>query len=150
MFKNEGEYADAMRNGRVFNNGGWICKFDQDVLRDSDEYSPFVCMSVDISEGYTNMWAAMGKAWIVNDEIFEIFKDNPELEVDTKVFVKHSKDASWAPRHFMKWSGVGDIVTFCNGDTSFTQNPNEKHGWSWDYWKIAEGEHKGKTNVTGE
>ncbi len=72
-FKSEGEYADAMRNGRVFNNGGWVCKFDQDVLRSSGAYSPFVCMTRDLGEEYEDRWVPMDNTWKVNGEIFEIF-----------------------------------------------------------------------------
>ncbi len=147
MFKNEGEYADAMRNGRVFNNGGWICKFDQDVLRDSKAYSPFVCMTGDINEECNNRWVPMDNTWKVNDEIFEIFKDNPELEVDTKVFVKDSGQNFWFKRHFKEWNG-SKIVCFGQGDTSFTESDPTDTG-SWDLWKIAEGKHKDETNVMG-
>ncbi len=135
MFKSEGEYADAMRNGRVFNNGGWICKFDPDVLRDSGAYSPFVCATGDINEEYKNRWVAMDNTWRVNDKIFEVFKNNPELEVDTKVFVKEVKKNDWLPRHFMKWDNNGDMVCFSNGDTSFTET--NENGTSWKCWKVA-------------
>ncbi len=146
MFKNEGEYADAMRNGRVFNNGGWICKFDQDVLRDNKAYSPFVCMTGDLNEECNNRWVPMDNTWKVNDEIFEIFKANPDLPVDTKVFVREFGHHVWVKKHFSKWNG-NTIVCFANGDTSFTKSADSDT--EWEFWKIAEGKHKDETNVTG-
>ncbi len=72
--------------------------------------------------------------------------NTPTLEVDTKVFVKEIKGNNWLPRHFMKWDV--DMVCFANGDSSFTET--SKEGTTWKFWKIADGEQEGKTNLIGE
>ncbi len=135
MFKNEGEYADAMRNGRVFDNGGWICKFDQDVLKESRVYSPFVCRSVDGQEMLGEKWLAMDNTWRVRDDIFEIFENNPELEVDTRVLVSHKRNSPKKPRYFKEWDDKGNMRCYLEGTTSFSSSSTNDASLNQKLWQ---------------
>ncbi len=148
MFRSEERFGLAMMKGRVFNNGGWICKFDPKVLLGGKIYSPFVCTNEDAID-----WEPMNATWRHRKGMFEVFGEVdgmkterlPELEVDTKVFVKEIKSNNWVPRHFMEWGYRGRVLCYANGDTSFSET--DKDGTDWKFWKIAEGVHKGKTNI---
>lgn len=50
----------------------------------------------------------------------------PQLEVDTKVWVKYNDNDCWKPRHFSNWGNDGKMYVFVNGLSSFT---------SYDAWR---------------
>ncbi len=74
------------------------------------------------------------------------FKGNPELEVDTKVFVAHGTESKWKPRYFKGWDKQGSMLCYSDGKTSFSSLSNDDTN-KWRRWKIAEGEHKDETNL---
>ncbi len=137
MFKNEGEMAlglAASKNEFVDDEGKrYKC------VKDGKGHSPF--------RVYTNeRWETVESYWERFAQLKEVIA-LPDLPVDTKVFVKDSGQNFWFKRHFKEWNG-SKVVCFGQGDTSFTESDPTDTG-VWEVWEIAEGEFKGKTNVTG-
>ncbi len=70
---------------------------------------------------------------------------NPELKMDTKVFVKDDSSHKWQARHFKKWCKKGIMVCHQGGTSSFTKGGGE--GGRWRFWKVADGVYRGETNL---
>ncbi len=73
------------------------------------------------------------------------FSTVPELKMDTKVFVKDAGSHKWQARHFKKWYKKGIMVCHPGGTSSFTKGGGE--GCRWRLWKVADGVHRGETNL---
>ena len=106
-------YDFALEDGKVVNcqyTDCWNCSFSSHI--------DGVCCTVNRKN-----WA--------NSE-YEEYVDWSKVPVDTKILVRDSENASWAPRHF---AGVahGCIYAFSYGRTSFTCNSK---GRSWRYAKL--------------
>ncbi len=75
------------------------------------------------------------------------FPHLPDIPIDTLVLVyrgmSNAANANFISAHFAGWTKQGNISTFEDGRTSYTSGTISRN---WIYWKIAEGEHKGKTN----
>ncbi len=66
------------------------------------------------------------------------------LQSDTKVYVKASKNATWQLKHFVQWGDNDDILCYGSTITSASWVPGQ---WtSWPYWRVAEGKYKGINN----
>ncbi len=137
MFKTKKDWAIAMANGREFGDAhGWIYKFSEEkVFRNS----PFIVLR-------HGNWESIDSRWCHFDEVEEIFGNMPNLAVDTKVLVKETDSDTWEHHHFKEWNAQGEMVCHNGGKTSFTAG-NKKPYW-WRLWKVADGPHKGKSNVT--
>ncbi len=68
--------------------------------------------------------------------------DLPDLEMDTKIFVKDDIGGDWLQVHFNRWQEDGRVSFFDEGRTSFTGSAVS----SCKYWKVIDDEHKCKTN----
>ncbi len=66
------------------------------------------------------------------------------LQSDTKVYVKASKNATWKLRHFVQWGDNEDILT--HGSTITSENWVPGQWISSPYWRVAEGKYKGINN----
>ncbi len=75
------------------------------------------------------------------------FPHLPDIPIDTLVHVyigmSSAANANFISAHFAGWTKQGRIATFEDGRTSYTSGTISQN---WIYWKIAEGEHKGRTN----
>ncbi len=135
----------AMASGRRFKDKkGNIYQWSDDYVCES----PFRLLVEEKGHSQENLLYNWCKFDLENEmtEIFEI----TDLATDTKVLVSDDKDSSlWLPRHSRGWTNNGDIITFDGGQTSHTATP--KSGITpWKYWKIDEGEYKGRNNLNKE
>ncbi len=73
-------------------------------------------------------------------------KAKPNLEVDTKVFVRNFDNHNWTPRRFKKWSRCGKMVCYIASLTSFKITAGEK----WNLWRVVDGRFEGETNFNKE
>jgi hypothetical protein len=62
-------------------------------------------------------------------------KRRPDLKVDDRVLVSSTPNSGWLKRHFKRWADDGRIVTFMDGNTSWTEKGFES---SWDEYKLPE------------
>ena len=61
-------------------------------------------------------------------------KPLPKLEVDTKVLVRDNLNSEPLRRHFSHFEKNGQIATFAEGRTSWSDDNNTQ---SWTYWELA-------------
>ena len=59
-----------------------------------------------------------------------------EVPIDTKIFVRDSKNEAWKPRHFAGYKN-GMVTAFSNGKSSFTLTSCD-YPTNWFYAKLAE------------
>ncbi len=75
------------------------------------------------------------------------FPHLPDIPIDTKVLVYRgmgsAANCNFISAYFSGWTKNGNMTTFDDGRTSYTRCGISEN---WVYWKIAEGEHKGKKN----
>lgn len=65
----------------------------------------------------------------------------PDLQVDAKVYVKDNSEAKWGkwiPMHFSHFDAEGNLWTFANGRTSFTDDDQQT---CWGFWKTEDGKY---------
>ncbi len=72
-------------------------------------------------------------------------KSKVALKIDTKVYVKDSKNAKWELRHFLQWGYSSNILCYEANITSANYIIGQWKGWK--YWKVATGNFIGRTNI---
>ena len=116
--KNYEIYADEIREFK----GGNFCK---------DFVIPHILKSDDCTYVSCSDCGRRQMLWFV-EEYEEPEVDWSQIEVDTLILVKQSKDGDWLRRHFAKYED-GIVYTWKDGHTSWT----EECMTGWDYGKLA-------------
>jgi hypothetical protein len=92
-------------------------------------YKPFICVDVLSEDSYRAGLPFFTAAWEYAR------KRRPDLKVDDRVLVSSTPNSGWLKRHFKRWADDGRIVTFMDGNTSWSEKGFES---SWDEYKLPE------------
>ncbi len=136
MFETQKIWAAAMMADREFDGSdGCRYKFFAENWGNSSPFKVFT----------NGEWRNMGISWMEHGNVIEIFKDQPDLKIDTEVLVSDKFDGEWERAHFSNYGDNHSMVCFADGKTSETKEYHQ-----WRYWKVDNGAHKGKSNVKQE
>lgn len=71
--------------------------------------------------------------------------DWSKIPIDTKIWVRDSKDDDWLPRHFAKYEN-GKVFVYYDGRTSWSNGNESVLGWN--YAKLTEESEKESSHIT--
>ena len=128
--KNYEKYADEIREYKGIN----ICsEFIKPHILEADNCNGIDCQRC----------AMLQMLWLLEDykEPEEPEVDWNNVEIDTPILVRQTKDGEWLRRHFAKYED-GIVYTWKDGHTSWTvlYELYDKEVTGWDYGKLAESE----------
>ncbi len=135
MFDSEREWAIAMLYEREFADlDGCRYKFFGDNDRPG---SPFKIL-------VHGEWESMQNSWSEYNKVFEVFKDQPNLDIGAKVLVTNNHRGEWKHAHFSSYGSNNTMI--CSKKSDNKEYQYQYHSL-WRYWKVLEGKHKGKSNI---
>ena len=119
--KNYEKYADEIREYK----GKDFCK---------DIVQTHILKEISCSDIRCGRCHTLQLLWML-EEYKEPEVDWNNVEIDTPILVRQTKDGEWLRRHFAKYEG-GIVYTWKDSRTSWT----EDRMTGWDYGKLAESE----------